>query len=99
MIKHIVMFKLLNKNKENTEKVVTALKTLERNIDVLYSAEIGVNFNKSDRNYDIVLIAKFKNHNTLKTYETHPKHLPVIETVRSLCSGSVVVDYEVDDSQ
>ena len=99
MIKHIVMFKLLNKNKENTEKVVTALKTLERNIDVLCSAEIGVNFNKSDRNYDIVLIAQFKNHNTLKTYETHPKHLPVVETVRSLCSGSVVVDYEIDDSQ
>ena len=99
MIKHIVMFKLINKNKENLEKVVNALKTLESNIDVLCSAEIGINFNKSDRNYDIVLITKFKDRNTLKTYETHPKHLPVVETVRSLCSGSVVVDYEIDNNQ
>ena len=99
MIKHIVMFKLINKNKENLEKVVNALKTLEGNIDVLCSAEIGINFNKSDRNYDIVLITKFKDRNTLKTYDTHPKHLPVVETVRSLCSGSVVVDYETDHKQ
>jgi hypothetical protein len=99
MIKHIVMFKLINKNKENLEKVVNALKALKGNIDVLCSAEIGINFNKSDRNYDIVLITKFKDRNTLKTYETHPKHLPVVETVRSLCSGSVVVDYEIDNNQ
>jgi hypothetical protein len=92
MIKHIVMFKL--KNKKNIEKVLDALKTLEGSIDVLQSAEIGTNFNESDRNYDIVLITEFKDRNTLKTYETHPKHLPVVETVRSLCSGSVVVDYE-----
>ena len=99
MIKHIVMFKLINKNKENLEKVVNALKALKGNIDVLCSAEIGINFNKSDRNYDIVLITKFKDRNTLKTYDTHPKHLPVVETVRSLCSGSVVVDYEIDNNQ
>jgi len=99
MIKHIVMFKLINKNKKNLEKVVNALKALKGNIDVLCSAEIGINFNKSDRNYDIVLITKFKNRNTLKTYETHPNHLPVVETVRSLCAGSVVVDYETDHNQ
>jgi hypothetical protein len=99
MIKHTVMFKLKNKNKENIEKVVNALKTLEGNIDVLCSAEIGINFNESDRNHDVVLIAKFKDRNTLKTYDTHPKHLPVVEAVRSLCSGSIVVDYEIDHKQ
>ena len=44
MIKHIVMFKLKDRNKENIQKIVDALKTLEGNIDVLRSAEIGVNF-------------------------------------------------------
>jgi hypothetical protein len=99
MIKHIVMFKLKNKNKETIEKVVKSLKTLEGNIDILCSAEIGINFNESDRNYDIVLTTKFKDRDTLKTYDTHPKHLPVVETVRSLCSESVVVDYEIDHNQ
>ena len=94
MIKHIVMFKLKDKNKENIEKVVEALKTLEGNIDVLRSTEIGVNFTESERSYDIVLITEFDNRDALDAYSPHPKHVPVVETVRSLCSGSVVVDYE-----
>lgn len=94
MIKHIVMFKLKNKNKENIEKIVGALKTLEGGIDVLRSAEIGVNFTASERSYDIVLTTEFDDRNALNLYGPHPNHLPVVETVRSLCSGSVVVDYE-----
>jgi hypothetical protein len=94
MIKHIVMFKLKDRNKENIQKIVDTLKTLEGNIDVLRSAEIGINFAESKRSYDIVLTAKFDDRNALNAYRTHPNHLPVVETVRSLCSGSVVVDYE-----
>jgi hypothetical protein len=88
------MFKLFDKNKNNIEKVVNALKSLERNIDFLRSVEIGVDFTESERSYDIVLIAEFDNHEALNVYGPHPKHLPVVETIRSLCSGSVVVDYE-----
>jgi hypothetical protein len=94
MIKHIVMFKLKDKNKENIEKIVNALKTLEGNIDVLRSAEIGVNFTESERSYDIVLTTEFDNRDALNAYGPHPKHAPVVKTVRSLCSGSVIVDYE-----
>ena len=94
MIKHIVMFKLKDRNKENIEKIVDALKTLEGNIDVLRSAESGVNFTESERSYDIVLTTEFDDRNALNAYGPHPNHLPVVETVRSLCSGSVVVDYE-----
>jgi len=94
MVKHIVVFKLLDKNKTNIEKVVNALKSLEGNIDVLRSVEIGVNFTESERSYDIVLTAEFDNREGLNVYKPHPKHLPVVETIRSLCSGSVVVDYE-----
>jgi len=94
MIKHIVMFKLKDRNKKNVEEVVDALKTLEGNIDVLRSAEIGVNFTASERSYDIVLTTEFDDRNALNAYGPHPNHLPVVEIVRLLCSGSVVVDYE-----
>lgn len=94
MIKHIVMFKLKDKNKKNIEKVVNALKTLEGNINVLRSAEIGVNFTESERSYDIVLTTEFDNRDALEAYGPHPKHVPIVKTVRSLCSESVVVDYE-----
>ena len=95
MIKHIVMFKLKERNKENIEIIVGALKTLEGNIDVLRSAEIGVNFTASERSYDIVLTTEFDDRNALNAYGPHPNHLPVVEIVRLLCSGSVVVDYEI----
>jgi len=94
MIKHIVMFKLKDRNRENIEKIVDALKTLEGNIDVLRSTEIGINFTESERSYDIVLTTEFDDRKALNAYGPHPNHLPVVETVRSLCSGSVVVDYE-----
>ena len=94
MIKHIVMFKLKDRSKENIEKIVNALKTLEGNIDVLRSAEVGINFTESERSYDIVLTTEFDDRNALNAYGPHPHHLPVVETVRLLCSGSVVVDYE-----
>ena len=94
MVKHIVMFKLIEKNKTNIEKVVNALKRLEGNIDVLRSIEIGVDFAQSERSYDIVLTTEFENREGLEIYGPHPNHLPVVEIIRSLCSGSVTVDYE-----
>ena len=94
MVKHIVMFKLLDKNKTNIDKVVNSLQSLKENIDVLRSAEIGVNFTESERSYDIVLTTEFDNREGLSLYGPHPKHLPVVKTIRSLCSDSVVVDYE-----
>ena len=94
MVKHIVMFKLLNKNKINIEKAIDALKSLEGNIDVLRSVEVGVDFTESERSYDIVLTTEFDNREGLNAYGPHHNHLPVVETIRSLCSSSVVVDYE-----
>ena len=94
MVKHIVMFKLLEKNEANMEKIINALKTLEGNIDVLRSVEIGVDLTQSERSYDIVLTTEFDDREGLKAYSPHPKHLPVVEIIRPLCSASVVVDYE-----
>ena len=94
MVKHIVMFKLLDKNKTNIEKVVNALKSLEGNIDVLRYVETGVNFTESERSYDIVLTTEFDNREGLKIYALHPNHLKVVKVIRSTCSASVVVDYE-----
>jgi hypothetical protein len=89
------MFKLHNKNKTSINKVTAALKSLEGSIDVLRSSEIGVNFTESERSYDIILTTEFDNREGLNAYGPHPNHLPVVETVRKLCSSSVVVDYEL----
>jgi len=95
MVKHIVMFKLTEKTSENMKRATNSLRSLEGNIETLKSIEIGTDFLESDRSYDIVLIAHFENREGLKIYGNHENHLPVVKIMRSLCSSSVVVDYEL----
>ena len=95
MVKHIVMFKLTEKTSENMKRATNSLRSLEGNIETLKSIEIGTDFLGSDRSYDIVLIAHFENREGLKIYGNHENHLPVVKIMRSLCSSSVVVDYEL----
>ncbi len=95
MVKHIVMFKLSEKTPENMERAVNSLRSLEGNIEVLKSIEVGTNFLESDRNYDIVLTVEFENKEGLEIYGGHENHLPVVKIMRSLCSNSAAVDYEV----
>ena len=95
MVKHIVMFKLTEKTSENMKLATDSLRSLENNIETLKSLEIGTDFLESDRSYDIVLTTHFENQEGLKTYSSHENHLPVVKIMRSLCSSSVVVDYEL----
>ncbi len=95
MVKHIVMFKLSEKTPENMELAVNSLRSLEKKIEALKSIEVGTDFMESDRSYDVVLTAEFENKEGLEMYGGHENHLPVIKLMRSLCSSSVVVDYEV----
>jgi len=95
MVKHIVMFKLTEKTSQNMELATDSLRSLENKIETLKSIEIGTDFLESDRSYDIVLTAHFENQEGLKTYSSHENHLPVVKIMRSLCSSTVVVDYEL----
>ena len=91
------MFKLLDKNKITIEKAVNALKSLKENINFLRSLEIGVDITESDRSYDIILTTEFDNQEDLNKYGPHPYHQPVVKVIKSLCSGSIVVDYEISN--
>ena len=96
MIKHIVMFKLTEKTTKKMELAVDSLKSLEGKIKTLQSIEIGTDFLESERSYDIVLTAYFKDRDGLNIYANHENHLPVVKIMQSLCSSSVVVDYEIN---
>ena len=98
MVKHIVMFKLAERNQESLSQAMTTLNSLRGNIETLKSLELGTDFLNSERSYDLVLTALFDDREALKTYANHNNHIPVIEKMRSLCSSSIVVDYETDQS-
>jgi hypothetical protein len=94
MVKHIVMFKLTDNTPENLENAINALNGMKGNIETLRFLEVGKNYSKSDRSYDLVLTTHFDDRNGLEIYASHKNHLPVIKLIKSLCSHSVVVDYE-----
>jgi hypothetical protein len=96
MVKHIVMFKLNENTPKNIESAVNALNGMKGNIETLRFLEVGINYAESERSYDLVLTTHFDDRKGLDVYAGHKNHLPVIKLIKSLCSHSVVVDYELD---
>ena len=75
------------------EVTVSTLRGLDRKIESLRFIEVGVDFKESERSYDLVLTTHFDDQEGLSAYASHSSHLPVIETMRNLCSNSIVGDY------
>ena len=94
MIKHIVFFKLEDNSKESKRRVQDMLLLLKSEIEEIQHIEVGLNFNNSDRAYDIALITDFKSKDDLSIYQKHPKHQTVVDYLKKTNVVSKVVDYE-----
>ncbi|GAB6170483.1 Dabb family protein [Clostridium carnis] len=100
MIKHIVMWKLLDTSEGNTKiqnalEIKQRLEKLPSIISELKMIEVGINIEESNGAYDIVLISEFNNKFDLEIYQKHPKHLEIVEFVNKVKEERVVVDYEI----
>ena len=94
MIVHIVMFKLKEEDKKATlVKIKAVLEQLPKKIEELISMEVGINFDESERAFDLSLYSTFKTKEDLKAYGVHPAHLKVVEFIKSVALESKVVDY------
>lgn len=95
MIKHIVFLKLSDEGLKHKDEMIVKLNSLKDSIDFIRALEVGVNFAQEDRAYDLALTVMVDDKEALDAYATHPKHLPVIEFIKSLGTISKVVDYEL----
>ena len=94
MIVHVVMFKLKEEDKKaNLLKIKAVLEQLPKTIEELISMEVGINFDESERAYDLSLYSTFKTKEDLKSYAVHPAHLKVVAFIKSVALESKVVDY------
>jgi len=94
MIVHIVMFKFKDENKtQNIAKVKEALLGLPSKIEELKSLEVGVDFNQSERAFDLSLYSTFDSKEALQTYGVHEEHLKVVALIKEVTLESKVVDY------
>jgi len=96
MIVHIVMFKFKDENKqENLLVTKSKLEELSSKIPMLEKMEVGIDFNKSERAFDLSLYSTFATKDDLKAYAIHPAHLEVVEFIKKVTEVSKVVDYEI----
>ena len=96
MVKHIVMFDFKPENKqENLLKAKRMLEALVDTVPSLKSMEVGLNFSEEDRAMDLSIITTFDDKEGLALYANHPKHLEVVDFIKTVVSQSKVSDYIV----
>ncbi|MFZ4401412.1 MAG: Dabb family protein [Bacteroidales bacterium] len=99
MIRHIVLWKLKNSEKQeikalNEEKLKDELYALKKEIVQIKRLEIGINLN-SDNEYDMSLLIDFDNYEDLMTYQNHPAHLKVVGFLKTIRDLKASIDYEI----
>lgn len=100
MVKHIVMWKLAD-SYEGMDKTAIAeemqqrILGMESKVPMIREIECGVDFNRSDRAWDVVLYSAFDDRQSLDAYQEHPEHQKVKDFVGKVVVEQGVVDYEV----
>jgi hypothetical protein len=93
MIKHIVLFKVNDKSKiEEAKKLILNLKNeIKEIIDIEVFSDIGYDKSASD----FGLITTLKTKEDLDIYAKHPKHLEVINFIKTIAIERNAIDYEI----
>ena len=96
LIKHIVMWTVKEENRiENMQKMKRDLEALKSEIKEIVEIEVGIDINRSQAAYDLVLYSTFKSLEDLNAYQVHPKHQAVAKNAKNFVTNRTVVDYEV----
>jgi hypothetical protein len=89
------MFKFKDENREaNMAKAKSMLEALLGKIEPLKSMEVGIDFSRSERAFDLSLYSTFDTKEGLNEYAVHPAHLEVVAFIKEVTEVSKVVDYE-----
>ena len=95
MVKHVVMFKLKDRRKKNVAKVAEKIRSMKGKIEVVKDLEVGTDFMKSERSFDLVLTVQLANKEDLEEYAKHPVHQPVLAYLKEAADQVIAVDYQV----
>ena len=96
MIRHIVFFKFKpDISPAEREGAISSLRGLPDKIDFIRTFELGEDVLKLPRSWDLVLVASYDDLEAVKTYATHPDHVPVAELLKVLCTEIGSVDYVI----
>lgn len=96
MIKHIVCFKLKDVTESVLQETKEILLSMDGKVDLLKGIEVGVDFLKSPRSYDIILQVLLEDREALDAYQKDPYHCDVVKKhMHEVMESSISVDYEL----
>jgi hypothetical protein len=100
MVKHVVLWKFRDfaegaSREENLKKAKTLLELLRNRIPEIRRLEVGIDVSQTDHSYDLLLNSEFADGHSLQEYQKHPDHVRVVEFLRKVHEGRIVVDYLV----
>ena len=96
MIKHVVMWKFKEENKEeNMKKARELLLALPCAISELKKMEVHFDTLGTPASMDMMLETEFLTVEDLGIYAVHPEHLKVVEFIKSVVESRVVLDCEI----
>ena len=93
MVKHIVFMKFPDSSLAKIAK--EKLLSMKENIEVLKDIEVGIDFSRSERSYDLALVTVFENKEDLEKYRVHPYHQEIVKWLKANDTQTKVVDYEI----
>ena len=93
MIKHVIMWKFREGERENMLRFLDGLKALKDQIPQIVDMEVGVDVG-GEGHYDAVLISVFQNREDLQIYKKDPRHVAVSNLCKSIRTDRVAVDFE-----
>ncbi len=100
MVKHIVVWKFKQSAEgasraENLKKAKAMLEMLKGKIPAIRRFEVGIDVSLTESSFDLVLNSEFADTRALEEYRSHPDHVRVVEFLRKVHEGRIVVDYLV----
>lgn len=94
MIKHIVCFKL--KDREKSEEAKKVLLSMKGKVPEILDMEVGCDFLRSARSYDVMLTVLLKDKAALNSYQQDPYHCGTVKKyMHEARESSISVDYEI----
>lgn len=94
MVTHIVFFRLQEYSEKAASELQARLASMRGHVPTLHEIEVGVDFERSGRAWDVVLLTRFASRADLDAYQKDPYHLDVVAYVRGVCKETAVVDYD-----
>jgi quinol monooxygenase YgiN len=94
MLKHIVMWKLKDDNREaHARQMKQMLEAMQGKVSGLHRIEVGINAVPGADTCDLVLYSEFEDAQALAAYNDHPDHLAIKDFVKQVRLTRHQVDY------